>query len=84
MSVSSRSPTTRGCFAPVLITVSRCSGGSGLPATSGVTPVAVTMTWISDPLPGACPSLRGSVRSAFVATNSAPAATAMPPSASRP
>jgi len=55
MSVSRRSPTTSGCLAPVRSTDSWCSGGSGLPATSGLTPVAVAITWMNDPFPGWMP-----------------------------
>ena len=82
MSVSSRSPTTSGCRAPLRATASACSGGSGFPAISGARPVAVAITWTRAPLPGCRPRGVGSVASAFEATNSAPAATASPPSAS--
>ena len=73
MSVSRRSPITSGCRAPVRMTDSRCSGGCGLPATTGALPVANSMTLSSDPLPGAVPCACGIVESALVATNSAPA-----------
>ena len=80
MSVSSRSPTTSGCRAPVRATASACSGGSGLPATTGCCPVEATITWHSAPLPGCRPRPVGMVASAFEATYQAPAATASAPS----
>ena len=58
MSVSSRSPTTSGRLAPVRATASACSGGSGLPATTGCCPVACAITWTSEPLPGCTPARR--------------------------
>ena len=75
---------TSGRFAPVRMTDSRCSGGSGLPATIGAVPVACSMTFSSEPLPGAVPRALGIVESALVPTKSAPALTARPPSASLP
>ncbi len=82
MSVSSRSPTTSGRRAPERATASECSGGSGLPATTGFVPVAVTMTCTRDPLPGWMPRAVGSVASTLEATYQAPARTASPASAS--
>src|SRR5215472_578328 len=84
MSVSSRSPTTSGFLALVRMTDSRCRGGSGLPAISGVVPVACAMTWSSEPLPGWVPRGPGRVLSALVPTKRAPARTARPPSARLP
>ncbi len=84
MSVSSRSPTIRGRWASVRIIDSRCSGGSGFPATTGVTPVADTITFSIDPFPGSSPRSVGIVLSWLAATNHAPPRTARVPSLSRP
>ena len=75
---------TSGRFAPVRMIDSRCSGGSGLPAICGFTPVACSITVSREPLPGAVPRALGIVESAFVPTKSAPALTARPPSARLP
>ena len=57
MSVSSRSPTTRGRSAPIRSRVSSKSGRNGLPATtSGRRPAAVDTAATSAPLPGAMPA----------------------------
>ncbi|SCE62263.1 hypothetical protein GA0115253_1102817 [Streptomyces sp. Termitarium-T10T-6] len=84
MSVSSRSPTTIGRFAPVRSTVSRCIGGSGFPATCGSAPVAIRTTSTAAPLPGAMPRAPGMVRSVLDANHGSPRRMAKLASANRP
>ena len=84
MSVSSRSPTISGRRAPVRRIDSRWSGGSGLPAITGSTPVAVAMTRLMAPFPGYSPRPVGIVVSPLAATNQAPCRTASAPSQSSP
>ena len=85
MSVSSRSPMTSGRLragADDRLAVQRRLGLAR--DLTGLTPVACSMTWSSEPLPGAVPRALGIVESALVATKSAPARTARPPSAKLP
>ena len=76
MSVSRRSPTTRGRLLPIAAAASVNATGSGLPATAGSTPVAVRTAATSVPFPGAIPRGVGMVRSPLVATHQAPPLTA--------
>ena len=83
MSVSSRSPTTNGRLAWVRWAARSNSVGAGFPTTSsGCRSSAVARAATREPLPGNGPRTDGRVRSAFVATHSAPARTATHASAS--
>src|SRR5947209_3897179 len=81
MSVSNRSPTTRGARKSPRATASCSSRGAGLPATRGSAPVAARSAATNDPFPGSRPRSVGRVGSTLAATHSAPARMASAASA---